>query len=313
MAQAPGRRTGRTDAGAVEPYRAVRAPTIPIGRSGIGRYVPWIVAPMAYLAVLALAVSVVLTSLIGVWDAGLSGQLTIQIPAQPDDLAESRAIAAALEIVESVPGVTDAALLDPERSRALLEPWLGTSGALETLRLPLLIDVSTEAEATVDVPALAERLAGAVAGAEVTDHDAWMANLLNVAGTLRLVAWAVVASVGVAAAVTVVFVTRAGLSIHRGTLDVLHVLGASDGFIARQFQRHAFLAVVQGGLAGLLLAGGTLVLLQREVAALDSGLMPALDLPPLVWVTMVLIPLALGALALVTARATVFLMLAREP
>ena len=47
-----------------------------------------------------------------------------------------------------------------------------------------------------------------------------------------------------------VFATRGDATTNRPTVEVLHFVGAKDGFIARQFQRHFLVLGLEGGAIG---------------------------------------------------------------
>ena len=61
---------------------------------------------------------------------------------------------------------------------------------------------------------------------------------------------AILALVFVATVLSVVFATRGAMAGNRDVISVLHFVGAEDGFIAREFQRHFLLLGLRGGLAG---------------------------------------------------------------
>jgi cell division transport system permease protein len=99
----------------------------------------------------------------------------------------------------------------------------------------------------------------------------------------------------------VAFATRAGLAARRDVVEVLHLAGAEDGFIARLFQvrfaRVAGLAGLIGAIAAAVL-GGVL-----RLAGGGGGLTPAL---PLAWSDLLaVVPCPLLA-ALVAAAAAQF-------
>jgi len=99
---------------------------------------------------------------------------------------------------------------------------------------------------------------------------------------------------------------------------VLHLIGARDGYIARQFERHALRLGLKGGVAGLALAILTLVGIAAaatQVGALDDAVrvLPALSAPAVEWVLLLLLPIAAGLVAMLTARITVLRALKRLP
>lgn len=290
---------------------------LPLDRDGSGRFLPWIVALMVYLASLALAGMLVVADAVTRWDRGLTGTLTVELPAASSG-RDDGAIASALGVLRSTPGVTRADPFDAKRTAALLEPWLGTAIDAGDLPLPRLIDVQIEPRAGVDLAALKERLAAAAPGAQLDDHGRWLNRVLRTALAIEIVAGMVVALVGLAAVVAVIFATRTGLAVHHGIVEVLHLIGARDGYIARQFEWHALRLGIKGGLAGLLLGILTLVgiaMAATQVGALDDAVrvLPALSAPAIEWVLLLLLPVAAGLVAMLTARITVLRALRRLP
>jgi cell division transport system permease protein len=120
--------------------------------------------------------------------------------------------------------------------------------------------------------------------------------------------------------VSIVFATRTGLAINHGTVEVLHLIGARDSFIAAQFQWPALRLGMRGGLIGLIPA--LLTLLGLSEAAGGAGgtavggaisALPELTLAPWQWAVLLLLPVAAGITALATARLTVLRSLANMP
>ena len=287
---------------------------LPLAEDSTGRFLVWIMAVMIYLAIVALAGSMVLAGMAGRWESGLTGRLTVQIAPLPDasvpPLAQRTEVTLAL--LRSTPGVTRAEPVGASAAHKLLEPWLGNA-LLDDLPLPALIDVEVGASAGLDVPALAERLAAAVPGARLDNHAAWLADLRSLAHTAQLVALAVVLLVGGASVAAVVFAVRTGLAIHSPVVELLHIMGATDAYVARQFQTHVAGLALRGGVVGLAL--GALTLLALRLAAGDTpvGLMPDMTLGLREWLALIAVPLVAAALAVVTARWTVLRVLTRMP
>lgn len=293
--------------------RGGQPPPLPLDRSGADRFAPWMLAPMAFLATLALALTLSLGGLVERWDRGLSGTLTVQLPAEGDPIGRQTAIELALSVLDASPGIAAAEPVSERRAAELIEPWLGDAARLEDLPVPILVDVRTQPGVPVDLAALRQALVAAVPGAELIDHGAWLDELLTLAGTARLVTTVILLTVALAAVATVVSVTRAGLAIHAPVIDILHVMGAPDAYIARQFERHALDLALRGALAGFVLALAGLVGLGWLVDDAAGALLPQLSLAVTGWAVLAAVPLAVVGLAIATARVTVLRALSRLP
>jgi cell division transport system permease protein len=289
-----------------------RVLALPLARDPSSRFIPWIVGFMVFLAALALALAMAVANAGGQWRQGLSGTLTVQVlPRGGEDSAALDArVGAVLAALRAEPGVARAEPLPQARVAALLEPWLGAGASLADLPLPRLIDV-TLAEANADVEAISRRVGESVPGVGVESHGVWLRHLTAFARAIELTAAAVVVLISIAAVAVVVFATRSGLAVHRDAIEILHLVGARDSFIAREFQSQALLLALKGGLIGLGLAALTLASLYTFAARIDAALVPDLDLRWTQLAALAALPLGAAVIGMETARRTVMAALGR--
>lgn len=290
---------------------------IPLNRDSSVRFLPWIIALMVYLAGLALAGMLVLNTALQSWDRSLSGTLTVQLPPAEAGKGDG-GLAAAVALLRATRGVLGADALTRAATAKLVEPWLGTAFSPEELALPRLIDLRIDPAAPPDFAALKTRLAAAAPGAVLDDHRLWLDRLAGLVLSIQATALAVVVLIGGAAVLTVVFTTRAGLAVHHAVIEVLHLIGARDGYIARQFERQARGLGLRGGLAGSVLTVATLLTIGRAGAATklfgeQVALLPSLELKLWHWAALAVLPLAAALIAMMTARLTVLRALRRMP
>jgi len=288
-----------------------RRPTVPLDEDSSARFLPWLVAFMVFLACLALASVFVVERAAARWDRGLKGQLTVQIPAPRDEATRPARLEAVIALLQATPGVRGISVLTPAEVARLVEPWLGEGASVLELPLPDLIAVTLDAAAPPDLGQLQQALEAAVPGTRADDHQRWLANLLSLAASVQLGALIVVLLVGLAAVVTVIFVTRTGLEIHRQVIELLHLMGAQDRYIAREFQGHALKLGLRGGLFGFLLAAAALFGLSWLASQAEASLLPRLELAPLDWALLALLPVSAALIAMWTARVTVLRTLVR--
>jgi cell division transport system permease protein len=186
-----------------------------------------------------------------------------------------------LAVLRSTPGVARAEPLNRSQVADLLAPWLGSSALIDALPVPQLVDVTLAPRATIDTASLAGRLADAAPGTTLDDHGRWLGQLLRLATLASLTALVIVGVVAISAviAVTVIAVTittRAGLALHHEAIDLLHLIGAEDRYIAREFGREALLLGLRGSLVGIVIAIAALYSLLGLAPALESVLVPSL-------------------------------------
>ena len=296
---------------------------LPLEQDAAKRFLPWLVVLIVYLAALALAGLMVLSTAASGWGRGLTGTLTVQIPptastASKDGVADSYSgakarVEKALKVLRATPGVAQAKALSREEMLALLEPWLGSGQFVEELLLPALIDVRLKAQSGVSLEGLAATLDAAVPGATIDDHKRWFDRLILLVRSVEIIAGGIVLLVSLAAIATVIFVTRTGLAIHHDVIELLHVMGAHDAYIARQFQFQALDMGVRGGAIGFALAALTLLALGYLSARIEAMLLPSLELSASQWLALSSLPFVVALISMITARVTVLRALAKLP
>ena len=293
-----------------------RRSVVPLNRDATGRFLPWLVAVMVYLAALALVSAMAMSKIVTRWDHGLSGQITVQLPVSEEGLTEaaiSERRENVMQLLLQSPGVLSANHMSPAETAALLEPWLGQSSGLSELPLPDLIAVEIDQLTPPNTAALSVQVAAIVPGAAIDDHQRWLGNLLSLARSIEIVAALVVLLVGLSAVIMVVFVTRMGLAVHYQIVELLHLIGAQDGYVAREFQIHALKLGFYGGLVGIIFAAVTIIGISQLLGRAGTALLPELTLLPLEWGLLAILPFAAALVAMLTARITVLRTLARIP
>lgn len=261
---------------------------------------PWVIAIMVFLTVLAAAAGLGLASAARALGDQIAGRVTIQIieaDAETRETEARSAIAAAREVA----GVRRVARVPDAEIARLLAPWFGP-GELG-LPAPALIDVDVADPAAIDQ--LSARVSAVAPSARVDAQSRWLAPLQALIGTLRWLAGGVVLLMGIATGACVVLAARAALNTHRSTIDVLHLLGATDLQISRLFQRRIALDALFGG--GLGFAAGVLMLLLmgEQAGAIGSELIGTGSLGAGGWASLLAIPIGGALLATAAARLTV--------
>ena len=292
-----------------------RRQAVPLDHDASGRYLPLLVAIMVYLAALALAGAMVANKLAARWDRGLAGALTVQLPpaAAGSEDSGDPVLQGVADLLAETEGVVSVEVMRTGAIAALLEPWLGDTALIGDLPLPRLIAVTVDPEAPPDLTTLRRAVLSIAPGSLVDDHQRWLSHLLDLARAVEIMAAVVVALVVLAAAIMVAFVTRMGLAAHDQAIELLHLIGAQDSYVARQFQNHSLSLGLRGGLIGLLCALPTLYLARYLLERVQSDLLPDLGLRPYEWSLLVLLPVASALVTMVTARITVLRTLARLP
>jgi cell division transport system permease protein len=281
---------------------------LPLPATPASRFMTWITGALVYLAILAFALA-------AVSDARLASSareprmLSVSLPPPTDPGAGAAETERVLAMLRGLPGVAAAQVLSAEEMGELVEPWLGTAEDLRSLPLPRLIDVVYNPGVDPDIVAVAARIAAILPGAVVEDVPTRAVEIARTARLLRLVGSVVGLLMIGAGVVVVAVVTRMSLDQHDETVGLLRMMGAGDGFVARQFERHALSSGLRGGLTGFTLAVLTLVGTAWALQTLAD--MPTQELRPVDWVLLACVPVVGVLAAALAARLTASRGLAR--
>jgi len=209
-------------------------------------------AVMCYLAVLAAGGLVLINRSVEAWTGDLAREITVQLrEIQGRDMETD--LAKASEILKAAPGIIKVNVLDEKAAIDLLEPWIGGIEGLEDLPVPRLIAVRIDPDHPPDFAALEIALRNQVPGVSLDTHKRWQAELTRMARVLTLLAYAILILIGLCTIAIVVFATRAALEANREVVEVLHLVGARDSFIARQVWGRFLKTGLSAGIIGLLL------------------------------------------------------------
>jgi cell division transport system permease protein len=276
-------------------------------------------AVMSYLACLAIGALILINRAVDGWTHGLSSEVTVQLR-QIQKIELVPELEKTLALLRATPGVISVDALSEEAGLKLLEPWLGSAN-LKDLPVPRLIRVAINEDSPPDFAALDKNLNETIKGASLDTHRRWVSELTRMAHTLSLLSYVILTLISLSAMAMVIFAARAVLDANQEVVDILHLVGAKDGFIARQIDRRFMLSGLTAGFIGVALALTTFFLLaisgtadSNSVASSSYHLLYAADGSSL-WNYLILlcVPVIATIIALLSARLTLMRMLKTQP
>ena len=275
---------------------------------------PWVVAIMIFLTVMAGAAGIALNESAVTIGRAVANRLTIQV-IEPEAEARDTLVARLRAKLSTMPGVTKVAVVPRAELMRNLEPWLGTDLDAAQIPVPALIDVDLSGTAREnDAAAQAIASAAHALSPEIRTqpHAAYLAPVAALISTIGWIAMGVVALMVVATGCVVVLAAKGAHATHRGTIDVMHMLGATDGQVMRLFQRRMTRDVSFGAVLGL--AGALLLvwLVGRSAGFMAGDLIGSVALPSWGWIVLALLPLLFIVVAWVAARMTLLRALSRS-
>lgn len=269
------------------------------------KFLPWHIGTMVALAVFLLALVLSLGGWIGHHEGDYQSNFSVIIPGSIEKLDEkSDAVSALLSRqtgIESVHKLSDEAL------RSMLAPWLGSGDALSDTSLPIVLDVTLKKNADTD--ALAKALEKPISDIdpliELDVKNAWADVFGAFVRILQGLAIFLVVVILAAMSLMIIFSARASLHQHKRTVNLLHAIGAEDGYIARQFQFEHFKIGLKGAVAGTLVASACYFILDMSVASLKAPVLPHFEFATAHIILVLVMPVFCAMIALLATRYSV--------
>jgi len=289
-------------------FRQLGASDIPFARDDAHRLLPVMIACLTAFAALLLSVSLSINSTLDAQSRDAIGMLQVEVPRGK---AEASLTSITNEI-KRTPGVTEVAVLTNAQMEDLLKPWLGENFALADLPVPVLLDVRTVVEkgkTKVDVGALKRALAKIDNGIRVEDRGPWVAHVAKASALLQALVVVVALTLLACIIGMIVLVSKTNLRLHFKAVSLLHMFGATDEYILRQFQWNSAWLAGRGAAAGVIAAG--IVFFTGVILSLrwESAVLPQIHFTFAHGVMFVLLPILTAMISLVATRLTVQSML----
>lgn len=278
-----------------------KSPELQLEKDVSSRYLPIVIATMVFLASLSLIGLFSLNSAINSWSNAVSGNLTVEIAYEEGQDLDKK-MAKAAEFLKKFPGIETVTPLSLDEAARLLEPYLGRADIIKQLPLPRLIEVTVTEGGAIDLLAAAKKLSNAVPGAILNTHRPWLDKMIVLARSVQFLAAAIMLLVSIVTVIIVIFAARTGMVMHQGIIEVLHLIGAKDSYIALQFQNYFARLCLIGAIPGLILAILTMQILAFLADRLDAGLVSAPDMILEGWIALAMVPILVALLTTVTVR-----------
>ena len=225
-----------------------------LGGGRVSGPTPWLIAIMMFVMISVGAAGLALAGSARLVAEGVARRHMVQI-------ADGRRLSpVALATLRSMPSVVSATAVPEAELRATLERWLGAAANDRDMALPIPVLIDVELAPDASPAAVAAALKRSVPQAEMVSHSGRLGPMLSALSSLAWLSAAIVVLVALATAAAIVLATRSALAAHRGTIDVMHGIGATDRQITALFQRKVALDALTGGVAGAVLAAIALLI-----------------------------------------------------
>ena len=264
-----------------------------------------------FLFAVTLAGVLSINSMLNAWNNSILGSLTVQImpvnninqeKARLETLEQQKK---AVDFLKKLPEAEQVSTLNDAQLQNLLQPWLGDGIDISELPTPRLIDVKLKKGAEIDFAKLAAKLAEVSPLASLDNHKLWLDKLVKFADGLKMLAMSILVLVIAITSGAIFYTTQTNLGLHKNIIEILHVMGAKDTYVAQQYaKRDAMLGFV-GGCIGLFFAVPTIFMIAGLAEQIEGGIISEARLNWFSWGLILSLPLVSSLAAMTTAYYTV--------
>jgi cell division transport system permease protein len=292
---------------------SLTAPIVPAG-SVTGRSLTLVITIMCFLACLTVGAVYMIQQSANAWLRDIASEVTVQV--QPKDGVDAEQVTQQVaSYLKQQGGIAKVTVLSPAESAALLEPWIGQIDDLSALPVPRLIALELDRSGAADLEQVRGALTTQFQGVVLDDHRRWRQQIMTITNSFALGGLAILVLVSVATTAIIVSATKSSMASNKDIVEVLHFVGATDRFIAREFEKHFLRLGVRAGMVGALFALAVFLLMPTLVQVLGGGSMTLSELHRLVgsgaldmagYVLMGIVVVVIAALCMLTSRFGVF-------
>lgn len=264
-----------------------------------------------YLFVVVLAIVMAVNAMADSWEKDISGSITVQIiPVEGEDKhvdieKTEEQKNKVLQFMEQISGVESVHILDKQAIERLMIPWLGNKVDVTSLPIPQLLDVKLKTGAELNYDEITRGLRNISTNASIDNHRLWLNRLIKFANSLRALASSVLIMVIVICAFSIYYSARTSLNINLNSIEILHIVGAKDEYIAKQYAKSYAKIGFFAGIIGLMIGIPSIILVAKHGISTGSGLLNGAHLSTTAWCLILSTPVFSSLYALMTSYFTV--------
>lgn len=289
------------------------APVVPPG-SVTGRSLTLVIAIMCFLACLTAGAVWMIKQSADAWLRDIAAEVTVQVEPQEKTDPEA-AVAEVVAFLSKQTGIQSVKPLSLSASTELLEPWLGSSEALKSLPVPRLIAIEIDRNNPPNLTEISAAVSRDFKGVSLDDHRRWQQQIRAVTGSFALGGLAILALVAAATTAIIVSATRSAMASNRDIVEVLHFVGATDKFIAREFEKHFLRLGIKAGIVGAVSAMLVFLGIPAIMDILGGGQVSVVEMQRLIgtgaldpggYILLAIVVAIIAGLCMITSRVGVY-------
>ena len=281
---------------------------LPLQKDGANLFLEIMTSISVFLFTITLAGYFMVGSLVADWNKGIVNGFTVQIMPESkvlDKQAQDLRLNKVVDFFEKLPEVKKVSIVKDKQMKRLLSPWLGNELDLSSLPVPQLLDIRLKEGTDFDFSRVAKDLSEVASYTSINSHQIWLNRLIKFASTIKMLALSVLLMVLTISAFSIFYATKTSLGIHRDIIEILHIMGAKDDYIAKQYARRSFFIGLLSGIIGVIFGALALWFISTVAIGLKGGILDKAVLDFKAWSVIFSLPMLTAIISMFTGYYTV--------
>ena len=149
------------------------------------------------------------------------------------------------------------------------------------------------------------RLSEVSSQASINDHNLWLSRLLKFINSLKVLALTVLLLVALASITAIIYAAQTSLNIHKDIINILHVIGATDRYIALNYVKQITQTSLIAGIIGTIVAIPAISIIGTLAKGIEAGIFNTVSFGAENWLLILTLTLLSSAFVALTAYITI--------
>ena len=270
-------------------------------------FLPFVTAFMVFIASIIFATSLIGNSFTNDWNKYLKNNVSIQV--LPDFKAKhlekdiELRIKNIINILKITPGIKSYSVMDKTETENLIKPWI--ENFPNDLILPRIINIEISPIIPFDAKKLITELEIYSKNIKFETYSDWMYEIQSSITAVQILLGLIVIIILITVAITISYATRSGLNINKKVINIMHMVGATDDYISKEFSKQMMKLALIGGSVGYLFSCFIIFIIKISTSYITNKIIVNFEFSNEIYLYVLIIPVIAGVIAKVSAMLTI--------
>ena len=270
-------------------------------------FLPFVTAFMVFIASIIFATSLIGNSFTNDWNKYLKNNVSIQV--LPDFKAKhlekdiELRIKNIINILKITPGIKSYSVMDKTETENLIKPWV--ENFPNDLILPRIINIEISPIIPFDAKKLITELEAYSKNIKFETYSDWMYEIQSSITAVQILLGLIVIIILITVAITISYATRSGLNINKKVINIMHMVGATNDYISKEFSKQMMKLALIGGSVGYLFSCFIIFIIKISTSYITNKIIVNFEFSNEIYLYILIIPVIAGVIAKVSAMLTI--------